>query len=1034
MKRLLTSQVFCLICASCCTLSAQTAEISDLRREYTKPILRPVSTAPRNTIRRAVFLTRNGKRTLFTAGHDKIVRHWSLNRAADRFQLELKTRTRWPSQPGRNGFIAALDVHKSGAFAFGGFGLYPSQVNLINTDGSVHVLKDKRFGAVHNEVKSLDIHPSGRFMAVGYAGNTSALDAEFAIWDITESPKLLDHQALGLGMVEATKFNPSGTKLVVADMFMGSTFTFPFNSDGGLGKGEAKDFSAKLNGDIHWTDDEVWVAALDKIGLVNSRDKKTSTLQIKNEARLSSIVYFINKAGKVVGGKRIKPGDSVSVKSNFTEIFLSPDGQQIKTIPRQHPNRIPVFVNTTLRVSARNTQFSFADLSSISTVATSSITKSIAYVDVTKDTNRVRLRNQATESRLESAMIPGNVTSLSFSEDGKLLVATSTERTTSQKDIERQVIRIWNCETGQLAADYPTQSGNVFEASSISNVAILKQDSKYESIAFSRRADGRLTHRLEMPKRTAAQSIRPQTLEQLDKSRTSLGFDVFDYWLATSIRLGRQRRPQCVLPFQLDDRSLLAVGYEDGIVVWDWDFLTNNKNNKLTNAMKARAMVRGYYGHEAPVTCLALSASDAKRPWLLSGSSDGTICGWSLDFGGKKRQELGVQFKDDNGKLRVVNVDDSGPGWGAGFAEGQVIESLEIPRSGVSAAESVIRSPEDQLKWLTETEPGLQYLVTVRNTSGTRKQIYTYALHEPLFTLYPLLNNEWVVWTPSRHFVKSNTNALNSFGWHVNTVKNEQSQVRFFPGEVFASRYESVQSLERAVLKKEAPEIEEYLLPSHVQFQKLATVKQPNRQIEQIIPAQDLLVSLRATPTSSERIVETSLWCNGVKLTQDSAKDVSQVHNLRVPEKLLRHGKNIIQGVVKSEEGDVFGVDTIYGHQTMTVEVSGQPNRKLHFVGVGVDNLIHKAEFLAKFRTPLKTSNDAFYLRQAILENWKQNGGEIGHDDLLIDGNRVGSTTNDSIRSKSPTRENILESFAQLAAEASADDLVIIFLAGHGFN
>src|SRR5262249_41701975 len=82
--------------------------------------------------------------------------------------------------------------------------------------------------------------------------------------------------------------------------------------------------------------------------------------------------------------------------------------------------------------------------------------------------------------------------------------------------------------------------------------------------------------------------------------------------------------------------GLLALGYGDGIILCDLKKLqlpdfnpADGLNPKLTlqQANVDKSILRGFYGHEGPVTCMSFAPDGTL---LLSGSKDGTICAWKI--------------------------------------------------------------------------------------------------------------------------------------------------------------------------------------------------------------------------------------------------------------------------------------------------------------------------------------------------------------------------------------------------------------------
>ncbi len=144
-----------------------------------------------------------------------------------------------------------------------------------------------------------------------------------------------------------------------------------------------------------------------------------------------------------------------------------------------------------------------------------------------------------------------------------------------------------------------------------------------------------------------------------------------DFW--GPLPVWADRRPDC---YAVDTRlKLLALGYNDGIVLCD---LTQLRDDKLKD--KDKCIVRSFYGHEGPVTCLSFAPDGTL---LLSGSNDGTICAWKIadvvDPRRRQRSELGVEFTL-SGRALLVSQDPAAasPGAEAGFRKGQRVEKVAV--------------------------------------------------------------------------------------------------------------------------------------------------------------------------------------------------------------------------------------------------------------------------------------------------------------------------------------------------------------------
>ncbi|MBM82866.1 MAG: hypothetical protein CMJ78_20075, partial [Planctomycetaceae bacterium] len=658
---------------------------------------------------------------------------------------------------------------------------------------------------------------------------------------------------------------------------------------------------------------------------------------------------------------------------------------------------------------------------------------------------------------LEDNLFNDEITSLATNEDGSLLAAVGRDTSDLAMRVWQTTIRVWSTKSGKLLARYPSKSLKSREGSPIDSVAIIESEEFTQQIAFSRgqvQLTGKkpaLTRLVDLLDQNPAidvedpASLKPvfsahertwsvrkdrntsnqfffQNLADDGGPKTIGNFPIFTW----------HGRPQCALYFKVKQRSLVAIGYENGILVWDADYVA--RNSKLADRQtQSRAILRGFYGHEGRVTCLAASSSDAESPWLLSGSVDGTICGWSLAGLGdtnSDQRELGMTVVQQGGETRVQDVDEASPGRAAGFSPGDVIRFVAVVQDNLSQAQWTLGKDQWQSA-LTETLPGVQHLVKVERPSGKVESLYCFALHEPLFTLYPTLDNDWVLWSPTGHFAKSDSRATRKFGWHVNLNRDQKTSVRFFSGDVFASSYDNARTIRNMIDRKKAiAPNRNQVLPSQIEFQQIRTSDSSRERIlEQIDKPEDLFVSLQASTTGNESIQRTSIWCNGVRIREFTGD--MPIEDLQIPAKYLRHGSdNSLLGVVESRDDTQKSAARVFGQSSKTLTVVGKPNRKLHYLGVGVTGLSNAADFKV---SPLQhAANDAFYLGETLQATWEKIEGQVGQLHYLLDRADV-ATKPSTDQIKPPKAVNILDSLKSLASEVTADDLLVIFMSGHGF-
>ncbi|NOX55132.1 MAG: hypothetical protein GXP27_11995 [Planctomycetes bacterium] len=100
------------------------------------------------------------------------------------------------------------------------------------------------------------------------------------------------------------------------------------------------------------------------------------------------------------------------------------------------------------------------------------------------------------------------------------------------------------------------------------------------------------------------------------------------------------------------------------------------------------------------------------------------------------------------------------------------------------------------------------------------------ALHEPLFTFYPMLDGQWIVWSPSRSLLVSSQEVLNRFGWHVNLTEQATTTIRFFPLDILLDRYYRSAEIRRLLWERRPfPPPRQVDLPSQVRIAAIRVAK-----------------------------------------------------------------------------------------------------------------------------------------------------------------------------------------------------------------
>ena len=209
---------------------------------------------------------------------------------------------------------------------------------------------------------------------------------------------------------------------------------------------------------------------------------------------------------------------------------------------------------------------------------------------------------------------------------------------------------------------------------------------------------------------------------------------------------------------------------------------------------------RVYIGHSGEVLSVA-AVDDAKGGWFVTGGADHTLAAFHLP-GWKNNANLGVSFETvgQPGKLVAAAVATGSPGWEAGLQAGDEVLLLAVgfnrvydarPAAKVAVPEEgtpyetderpavlpALNAPADlaaALKVLTAAAPARGLYFRVRTKGGATRDVTTSVKQRPLWKLYPTFTPddkpaEWVAWMwKGSYYQTASPNGDELVGWHLN--------------------------------------------------------------------------------------------------------------------------------------------------------------------------------------------------------------------------------------------------------------------------
>lgn len=999
-------------------------DVDAARRERTNPILRPASQSPTAKVTALAFGGTEDDVRLYACGEDKVVRVWSIVRGdamgggmgggmGDTAGLSLAYRGQllWPIYRDRIGAILAMRVFRLGGreyAAIGGVGVKTSQVNVIDVADPerTEVLLHPDVSERRNQtVFAIDVHEGSGLLAVGYDAepDIGQPNAKVLLWQLAPSPKLLHTLETSVTRARQLRFSPDGKHLATAGNLVDHTGGAVEVFDAASGE---RTEIARFNCDdrntlvadyvvrgLEWLDDERWLAHT-IAGDVARGDDLAMTLRpgfrharLGNGDRSSTLVNHDAINGNV--SVRVVEGDA-------PRTFALAPNRQIKS------------PTAALEIKAGGNWVKFPTGYRYETwpwvlAADRSGTWAVRGVrDVFGGVSRVALSTDGDSPSggvtLAGNESPGWITAVAVDDAAGFVAAASLEAAGPQ-------IRVWNAKSGAMIASLPTQEEVAHGTMPINyvRIATAKGGQPDSHVLFGVGAFD--------PTASAAAAVRqfsveyPRVLEPYDAKK-------FPGAAASGRRLGARDAaaalpksggngtPFCGVAFTADRRKYVAIGYPAGIEV-----RTQNGPNDAD-----RRVVRKFYGHSAAVTSLDVSSDG---DWLVSGSVDGTICAWSLR-GLASGDELGVKLARSGEKLLVAEVKPYSPGWEAGFTPGQEITAVK--RAGNVVAKAT------WLEALARPTPGVQLYVEAK-LGGVEQAMITPVAHDPLWTLYPQRDGNWIMWTPQGYFDCS-PDAASRFEWHVN-LGREATGARTFLAQDFRDRYRKRPVLDALVhfrdVAKALAEAPSRAPPSDVAI-RVSGVSDGGDA-----PADGAKVSISAFGGDAKQpITELEVWLNGRRMSDVVPEDVTRSISAEValPHALLRPGANMLVAVATTGDADArLNTRRVVRFNHRIAEMD-QP--RLFYLGVGVTKLdeepqlkrlldIGELKYAARDVVALERA-----LRTRLVEDGQFAAGEIA---TLADGG-------DDV----PTRENIESRLEAIAAAARPQDFVVVMLAGHGFD
>lgn len=1056
------------------------------RREANQPILLVDSESPTANVF-ALRFVRDGADglRLLAAGEGKVVWQWQVRQETQSRSVSLDPlpRIRWPINRGLRGMISSITsgrgrVTDPSMVAFCGIGLLPTsvQVQSLNGERALTALHSDELPFLQNIVYGLEFWPEpSKLLAVG-CGAAEPKRAVILIWDIDQPARPRAVLETGFDAVRFVSVSPNGRSLVATDG-VGLTVrrwsireTDPFQTEAPV------DLSvpSPVVG-FAWRDDHRCLVATRNHGLTSlderPLDAKSVSIVIRNRTP-RPLTMATRRNGQnlqtwEVASERSQSGTSPAVQQigirdgnndwQTTDLDLraSPAWEFDVDLDASGRPQILAFAGVKL----------FAQANGVIVGVKDSLALDRSPPDFSKIRNRIDVGhidgNRPLLARLQESTISGAITTIAVSPDGQFIAAVGEQpRATSTGFGEQPVqeIRLWRVSDGSLVAVTPDRRAMPTSLSPIRSVGLARSESSStvpDVVRFSWSNDARLS--LSLSESMSRQVIskqspgpdkpHPNRAPQSWKAR----FERDRYWLTNKSAEGQEVGPFPLLEwlspevweahrFVRQNREYMAIGYRDGTLIWDLARL--KALAKESTRRQEQALVRGFFRHTGRLSCLSVSE---EGDYLISGATDGSICLWSLRGIEQPHdgiRELGLKLRRDGNSLRVENFTPGLPASFAGLQADDELLKLRVPRSTSQESEWIEHA--DQMESaLRALPPGLGAVFQVRGRPGISAADL---IHEPLWTLYPMLDGQWVISTPAQVFGASSDEAMRRFGWHLNLGGQRDQSVAFFPLDLFRDTHERIALIAQASWKSQQPAVRTLSLdlPSRVEITEIQAADGPRMSLtNEFAGPVDLDVTLSVQRSGQETPKQLELWCNGRLIRQENWKssvDLPPTVRWSVPKSALRVGdRNQLIAVVRSDSTESTNhregsPAALVNRAIRTIFVAGTSRPKMHFLGVGVTDLDHAARFQQTAGIkPLRFAvNDVCLLGHALAERAGASGFDLGEFRYLVprvpEGIEISAT-----QVASPTYDKVLKALDQLRELAKPEDFVCVSLSCHGF-
>ncbi len=475
-------------------------------------------------------------------------------------------------------------------------------------------------------------------------------------------------------------------------------------------------------------------------------------------------------------------------------------------------------------------------------------------------------------------------------------------------------------------------------------------------------------------------------------------------------------------------------------------------------------LIRQYRGHESQVTSVSVSFD---RRYLVSSSDDSTIRFWKLDDAASAGNPAtidrwGASFAVENGKLLAKDVIADGPLYYRGVRAGDVIDAIRW-RPPNQTEEQTANDPTKMLKTLDESDWRQMIRFDYSRGGAGQPYFYLYPAWQPIASLVVTADREWAYWSPYGYYDAS-FNGHKHFGWQIN--RGVDTAPEFFRAAEMKEELEkpelmhrllSLGSLEGAflALRQSVPPNLQDRLAAENRLRPHIKIDSPTRG--QTVSGGETIVAATIELPSGVQPVLPKAFANGVpaepaKLEQtiSAGQSVQYHYSWHLP--LPSDPRIRVQVIAGSQYGSADAAAVDIEHSV----AAENPRRRLFLIAAGVnqysDSQIPRLEFavnnvnafLQAMEGKPANASDGANADQGVRRLF----GPCATEELGPLFASKTSRPDDRARLYQSDSTMLLESSAnralwtvatkdaveRLRATARPDDLLVIFLSGHGIS